>query len=71
MISTAEGIENEKKVSQEWNLSIYQNNDIYLYIDKDEEHNNGEILTKVLIDNIQIEKNPQKGTIRPYTPNSS
>ena len=71
MISTAEGIENEKKVSQEWNLSIYQNNDIYLYIDKDEEHNNGEILTKVLIDNIQIEKNPQKGTIRPYMPNSS
>lgn len=71
MISTAEGIENEKKVSQEWNLSIYQNNDIYLYIDKDEEYNNGEILTKVLIDNIQIEKNPQKGTIRPYMPNSS
>ena len=41
MISTAEGIENNEKVSQEWNLSIYQNNDIYLYIDKDEEHNNG------------------------------
>lgn len=71
MISTAEGVENEEEVSEEWNLSIYQNNDVYLYIDKDEEHNDGEILTKVLIDNIQIISQPQKGTVRPFMPNSS
>lgn len=71
MISTAEGVENEEEVSEEWNLSLYQNNDVYLYIDKNEEHNDGEILSKVLIDNIQVTKEPQKGTVRPYMPNSS
>lgn len=71
MISTAEGVESEGEVSKEWNLNIYQNNDVYLYIDKDEEHNDGEILTKVLIDNIQIISQPKKGTVRPFMPNSS
>jgi hypothetical protein len=71
MISTAEGVEKEESDEQSWNLSIYQNNDVYLYIDKDENVNNGEMLTKVLIDNIQITSQPQKGTVRPYMPNSS
>ena len=70
IISSVDGTDVEGS-EEKWNLKVNQNNDIYLYIDKDEEHNNGEILTKVLIDNIQIEKNPQKGTIRPYMPNSS
>lgn len=70
VIGTAEGVEKEEGETQ-WNFSIYQNNDVYLYIDENKEANQEELLIKnVKISNIQIEKEPQKGTIKAYMPNS-
>ena len=51
-------------------LDIYQNNDVYLYIDKSET-NQGEMLEKVIINNVQVTQSPKLGTVRPYMPNSS
>ena len=57
VIGTAEGVEN---------------NDVYFYIDENKEKNKEEdlLIKNVKISNIQITKEPQKGTIKAYMPNS-
>lgn len=69
MISTAEG--NETNGKKKWNFDIYQNNDIYIYIDKNEKYSGNEKTIKsVKIENIHITKAPIKGEIKVYMPNS-
>ena len=70
MISTAEGIENEKKVSQEWNLSIYQNNDIYLYIKKNEDYKYTETIADIKLENFNITQSPKVGQIKLLKPDA-
>ena len=70
IISTAEGVQStEVSDNAKWNLNIYQNNDIYFFIDK----NNEDITSKidnVMISNINIIKEPSVGLIKAYMPNS-
>ena len=70
MISTAEGIEYEKKVSQEWNLSIYQNNDIYLYIKKNEDYKYTETIADIKLENFNITQSPKVGQIKLLKPDA-
>lgn len=70
VVSTAEGEEKEK-TDDKWNLSIYQNNDVYINIEKNENYEKQKTIQSVKIDNIQITKNPVKGKINTYMPNSS
>ncbi len=68
IISTAEGVQNSDDTdSSKWNLNIYQNNDVYFFIDK-----NGEdaIINKVTIQNINVLKEPTVGKVKSYMPNS-
>lgn len=69
MVSTAEGKEiNGKK---KWNFEVFQNNDLYIYIDKNENYNGEEKIIKSLkIENINITKAPIKGEVKTYMPNS-
>lgn len=70
IVSTAEGIETEGK--SKWNFNIYQNNDLYFYIDKNENyHGNSTYIEKIRIENIQITKVPKVGAIKAYMPNST
>lgn len=69
VIGTAEGVENEES-KEKWNFNIYQNNDVYFYIDENEETQSDLLIKSVKISNIQISKAPQKGTIKTYMPNS-
>lgn len=70
IIGTAEGVEQEES-DLKWDFSIYQNNDIYFYIDQNEETAQEDLLIKnIEISNIQVTKAPQKGTIQTYMPNS-
>lgn len=70
IISTAEGVESEGK--SKWNFNIYQNNDLYLYIDKNNDYKgNDTYIEKVRIENIQITKGPSVGEIKAYMPNST
>lgn len=70
IVSTAEGIERAGN-GEKWNLSIFQNNDIYFNIEKNVEYKKEEIIESISIENIQITKTPQKGEIKTYMPNSS
>lgn len=71
VIGTAEGVEKEEGETQ-WNFAIYQNNDVYFYIDENKEKNKEEdlLIKDVKISNIQLTKQPQKGTVKAYMPNS-
>ena len=69
IVSTAEG--QEKKRKKKWNFKVYQNNDVYIYIDKNENYVGKEKTIKsVKIENINITKAPTKGKINTYMPNS-
>lgn len=70
IVSTAEGVENEG-AQEKWNLSIFQNNDIYFSIQKNDNNKEDEIIESVSIENIQVLENPKVGQIKTYMPNSS
>lgn len=70
IVSTAEGVETEGK--NKWNFAVYQNNDLYFYIDKNNEYKgNDTYIEKVRIENMQITKTPKVGEIKAYMPNST
>ena len=69
IVSTAEG--QETKGDKKWNFKVYQNNDVYIYIDKNENYKGEEKSIKsVKIGNINVTKAPIKGEIKTYMPNS-
>lgn len=69
IVSTAEG--NETKGNKKWNFNIYQNNDVYIYIDKNEQYRGEDKNIKsVKLENINITKTPAKGEVQTYMPNS-
>ena len=69
VVSTAEGVEKEGK--NKWNFNVYQNNDIYIYIDKNQQYlGKNTYIDKVRIENIKITNKPIKGDIKTYMPNS-
>ena len=61
----AESVEN---ASERWNLNINQNNDIYIYIEKNSDYRKTETIKEVLIDNFKILEEPLKGEISIYKP---
>lgn len=70
LVSTAEG--QESKGKNKWNFNVFQNNDIYFYIDKNEQYKGkSNTISSVKIENIQITSEPQKGSIKAYMPNST
>ena len=69
IVSTAEGVEAKGKTK--WNFDVYQNNDMYVYIDKNEEYwGNEKTIKSVKFENINIKRVPKKGEIKTYMPNS-
>lgn len=71
VIGTVEGVETAEKSKEKWNFDIYQNNDVYFYIDQNTDNvKEDELIKSVKISNIQIKNAPQKGTIKTYMPNS-
>lgn len=70
VVSTAEGVESTG--SNKWNFNVYQNNDLYFYIDKNEDyHGNDTYIENIKIENIKIENMPVVGEIKAYMPNST
>lgn len=70
LISSSEGIDKDAGENK-WAFDINQNNDIYLYIEKNENYDKQEAINKILIDNINVQKDNEKGTIKFYRPNIS
>lgn len=69
IISTAEGMQNEGS-QEKWNINIFQTNDIYFTINKNENYKKQEIIQSVSIENISITNAPKLGNIVTYIPNS-
>lgn len=70
IVSTAEGV--EAKGKNKWNFNVYQNNDLYFYIDKNNDYlGDATYIEKVRFENIQIAKAPILGEIKTYMPNST
>ena len=67
IIETVEGIEKEE-ATEKWNFNVNQNNDIYIYIEKNSDYNKTEIIEDVEISNINIKKTNNKGEIKLYKP---
>ena len=67
IISSIDGknVEDEKYL---WNKSVEQNNDIYIYIEKNPNYKKTETIKNILINNFRIIKQPQKGAITIYRP---
>ena len=70
IVSTAEGVGNEL-AEEKWNLSVFQINDLYFSIEKNENNNEEELIQSISIENIQVIENPKVGQIKTYMPNSS
>ena len=69
LISSCEGMDVEGTDTR-WAFDVSQNNDIYLYIDKNKSYEKSEAIESVTIDNLQIESN-KKDNIKLYKPNEN
>ena len=72
VISQGDAIEKEASQSgNRWNFNVLENNDIYLYIDKNDAYNEEETIKTITINNIQLMQQPKIGTTKFYKPDSS
>lgn len=70
IISSQEGIDKDAGENR-WAFDISQNNDIYLYITKNDNYKEQEAIKSILVDNINVEKEEKKENIKFYKPNAS
>lgn len=67
IIESVEGTENQG-ATEKWNLTVNQNNDIFIYIQKNSSYGKTEIIEEVKINNIVTKKQNEKGEIKLYKP---
>lgn len=70
VISTVEGTDMDDNINK-WNLTVNQNNDIYLYIKRNENYKDTEIIESIKLDNFNIEQNSKIGEIKLFKPDST
>ena len=68
IISSQEGID-DGQTDTRWSFNVHQANDIYLYIDKNENYDKTEVIQSVNIDNIQVEADNTEN-IKLYKPDA-
>lgn len=70
VISSSDGKDKTVEGSK-WAFDVNQNNDIYLYIEKNDNLNKQEIIKEIEINNINVEKNTEKGEVKLYKPTTA
>lgn len=65
VISSTDGIQNTTDEAQ-WAIDVNQNNDIYLYIDKNKNYGKTELIENVKISNFNIKKKKENSNIKIY-----
>ena len=70
--ASEEGAENTEQQAEKfiWNENVIQTNDVYIYIDKNENNKEEQLIRSVKIENIQFLKNVNLGKIQIYMPSS-
>ena len=67
IISTVDGQDTQSN-EYRWSLDIFQNNDINIYIEKNNKHQKQETIKSIKLDNFKINKNPSLGELKFYKP---
>lgn len=67
IIESVEGIEN-KDAQEKWSFNVNENNDIYIYIEKNDNYSKTEIIDRVEISNITISRQSELGETKFYKP---
>ena len=67
IIESVEGTESQGE-GEKWNFNVDENNDIYIYIEKNSSYGKTAIIQSVDIKNISINKSNEKGTVKLYKP---
>ena len=70
IISNIEGTDVEDSQNK-WNLKADQNNDIYLYIKKNENYKYTETISSVILNNFKVEEQPKIGNLQLFKPDSN
>ena len=70
VISTIEGNDNED-ANNKWNLTVNQNNDIYLYIKKNENYKTTEAIQSMTLNNFNQEQTAKIGERKIYKPDAN
>ena len=72
VISSVTGEETGEQTTDRWHLNVSQNNDFYIYIEKNNEYKGRtqEAIESVVIDNIEISKNNPQGENVIYKPDA-
>lgn len=65
IVSGGDGVQSSNPQTQ-WAIDVNQNNDIYLYIDKNKNYGKTELIENVKISNFNIAKETEKGEIKIY-----
>ena len=68
IVSSAEGVKKETKNKENWNVDIYQTNDIYINIKKSKNYKDEEIIKSIEIKNINVVEKPLVGNVSIYIP---
>lgn len=72
IISSSEGIDKEEPVEgNKWNFDINQNNDIYIYVEKNEAFEKQETIDEINIESIIMSKQNEKGDLKIYRPDAT
>jgi len=66
LISSAQGYQETENPEYKWDVEVFQNNDIYLNVEKNKNYNEKEVIKSVQIENIQIENKPEIGEYKIY-----
>lgn len=67
IIESVEGTESQE-AEEKWDLNVDENNDIYIYLEKNSTYGKTEIIQSVDIKNININKSKEKGIVALYKP---
>lgn len=70
VISTAEGYQKKESKKNNWDVEIYQTNDIYINIKKNKNYKSTEIIKSIQIKNIHINNQPKQGEIEIFIPSN-
>ncbi|MBP3596022.1 MAG: hypothetical protein J6J60_01275 [Clostridia bacterium] len=67
VISTVDGKKNEDAQNL-WNISLSQVNDVFIYMNKNEDINKDITIKDITLENFKVSTTPKKGTLKLYRP---
>ena len=70
VISSSEGIDKEN-LENKWAFDVNQNNDVFLYIEKNKKNKKEEAIKTIKIENFNITKEMEKGEAKLFKPSPS